>query len=141
MYQKILVAVDVSREKNAAKLCEAANSLAKLGGGVVRLVAVVPDYGMPMVASYFPEGAQDGLKKEMGAALDKLADEHINGEVSVALRQGKRATKVLGEAQSWEPDIIVLGCRRKASRDNYRVFGSFSSSVTDRANCSVLVVR
>ena len=141
MYQKILVAIDVSREKNAEKLCRAANDLARASGGEVRLVTVVPDYGMPLVASYFPKDAQDGLKKDMRKSLDRLADQHIDCEVSVVLRQGKRAGKVLEEAKSWQPDIIVLGCRKKASRNNYRVFGAFSSSVTDRADCSVLVVR
>ncbi len=141
MYQKILVAVDVSREKNAARLCHAANDLAKAGGGEVRLVSVVPDYGTPLVASYFPEHAQDALKEEMKNALQRFASSYINVQVSVTLRQGKRAKKVLDEAKSWSPDIIVLGCRQKASRDNHRVLGSFSSSVTDRADCSILVVR
>lgn len=141
MYKKILVAIDVSRELNAAKLCKAANELALAGGGEVRLVSVVPDYGMPLVASYFPEGAQDNIKKEMLSTLDNLADQHVSCDVSTVLRQGKRARLVLDEIQQWSPDLVVVGCRKKASRDNHRVLGSFSQSVTDRADCSVLVAR
>ena len=141
MYQKILVAVDVSKEKNAARLCDAANNIAKVSGGNVRLVAVVPDYGMSMVATYFPKDAQEGLKQEMRDALKMLAAKHIDGKASATLRQGRRAQKVLDEAKAWEADLIVLGCRKKASRDNFRMLGSFSTSVTDRSDCSVLVVR
>lgn len=140
MYNKILVAIDVSREKNAEKLCNIANSVAKATDAKVRLVAVVPDYGMAMVASYFPADAQDGLKKEMKAALKKWS-ENMDGEVSTKLRQGKRARKVLEEATSWGADLIVVGCRQKASRDNHRLLGACSHSITDRADCNVLVVR
>jgi len=141
MYKKILVAIDVSREKNAAKLCQAANQLAKASGAEIHLVTVVPDYGMPLVASYFPEDAQKGLKKEMSDALHKFADEYISGKVAITLRQGKRSRKILDEISRWEPDLVVVGCRQKASRDNHRVLGSFSSSVADRAPCAVLIVR
>lgn len=141
MYQKILVAIDVSREKNAAKLCQAAQNLADSNDAAVHLVSVVPDYGMPLVASYFPKDAQAGLKQEMSDMLDKLASEHLGENASVSLRQGKRAQKVLDEIQRWNPDLVVLGCRQKVSRDNHRLLGSFSASVTDRAGCSVLVVR
>ncbi len=141
MYKKILVAIDVSREKNAAKLCKAANELAQVSGGEIHLVSVVPDYGMPLVASYFPADAQKGLKKEMNDALHKFADDYVSGNVIVTLRQGKRSKKILDEISRWEPDLVIVGCRQKASRDNRRVLGSFSSSVADRADSAVLIVR
>jgi nucleotide-binding universal stress UspA family protein len=65
MFNKILVPVDLSTEDTTKKLCVAANDMAEKYGSEVRLMTVVPDYGMPLVASYFPEGAQEKLKEEM----------------------------------------------------------------------------
>lgn len=141
MYKKILVAVDVFKEKNAVKLCKTANSMAKIDGADIRLVSVIPDYGMPLVASYFPKDAQDKVKKEMSGMLKKYAMEYIDGPVSAILRQGKRARNIIDEASEWQADLVIIGCRKKASRDNIKMLGACSSSVTDRVNCSVIVVR
>ncbi len=141
MYKKILVAIDVFREKDAQKLCETANEMAKSGNAEIRLVSVVPDYGMPLVASYFPKDAQERIKNEMSAMLKKYATEFIEAKVSAILRQGKRARNIIDEANSWQADLVIIGCRKKASRDNTRMLGACSSSVADRVDCSVIVVR
>ncbi len=141
MYKKILVAIDVFREKNAEKLCKTANDMAKINGAEVRLVSVIPDYGMPLVASYFPKDAQKKIKNEMSSMLKKYATEHVDGNVSAILRQGKRARNIIDEASEWEADLVIIGCRKKASRDNIRMLGACSSSVADRVDCSVIVVR
>ncbi|MFK5948375.1 MAG: universal stress protein [Methylococcales bacterium] len=141
MYNKILVAIDVFREKNAEKLCKTANDMAKMNGAAVRLVSVVPDYGMPLVATYFPKDAQDKVKSEMSAMLKKYATEYIDDNVSAILRQGKRARNIVDEATEWGADLVIIGCRKKASRDNIRMLGACSSSVADRVDCSVIVVR
>ena len=141
MYKKILVAIDVFREKNAEKLCKTANDMAKMNDAEVRLVSVVPDYGLPLVATYFPKDAQDKVKHEMSSMLKKYATEYIDGKVTATLRQGKRARNIVDEASEWGADLVIIGCRKKASRDNIRVLGACSSSVADRVNCSVIVVR
>jgi len=141
MYNKILVAIDVFREKNAEKLCKTANDMAKMNGAAVRLVSVVPDYGMPLVATYFPQHAQDKVKNEMSEMLKKYATEYIDDNVSAILRQGKRARNIVDEATEWGADLVIIGCRKKASRDNIRMLGACSSSVADRVDCSVIVVR
>lgn len=141
MYKKILVAIDVFREQNAEKLCRTANDMAKIDNAEIRLISVVPDYGMPLVASYFPQHAQDKVKKEMSDMLKKYATDFIDGEVSATLRQGKRATNIVTEANEWEADLVIIGCRKKKSRDNNRMLGACSSSVADRVDCSVIVVR
>ncbi len=142
MYNKILIAIDVFREKNAEKLCKAANGMAKINGAEIRLVSVIPDYGMPIVASYFPQDAQDNVKNEMSGMLKKYATEFIDtNKVTATLRQGKRARNIVEEASEWSADLVIVGCRKKASRDNNRMLGACSSSVTDRVDCSVIVVR
>ena len=140
MYKKILIPVDMGREKNAIKLCETALRLAD-DDAELTLLTVMPGYGMSVVASFFPADAQEQALREVNKALSKIAEEHLQGNMRVVVHQGKRAKLILDEARAWEPDVIVIGTRRKASSDGKRLLGSCASGVADRASCAVLIVR
>ncbi len=141
MFNKILVPVDLSTEDTTNKVCIAANDLAEKYGSSVKLVTVIPGYGMPLVASYFPEDAQKKVKAEMSEKLDQLASTHFKVKVETALVQGKRTPAILKEIDGANPDLVMMGSRRKKSRNNQRLLGSTASAVSDRANCCVMVVR
>jgi nucleotide-binding universal stress UspA family protein len=96
---------------------------------------------MPLVASFFPADAQEKVMAELLTMLTRLAEENLSGQVSVKVREGKRAKMVLEEAEKWGADLIVVGSRKKLSREGQRVLGSCSSSVADRAQCNVMIVR
>ena len=139
MFKKVLVPIDVSRKKDTDRLCETALNL---GAEEIRLVSVIPDFGTPLVASFFPSNAQDGLKQEIKTMLEELVRTHFSGtEASYSLRQGKRAKEILAEAADWAPDLILIGCRRKDSNGGKRSLGSCSLSVADRANSPVLLMK
>lgn len=140
MYNKILVSIDLTREDNAKKLCDVANDLAARTTSSVRLVTVLPDYGMALVGSYFPADAEEKQENETSTALLKMA-KSISSGASVKVLRGKRARNLLNEAKSWQADLILVGARKKASFGGSRISGHCSSTVTSRANCSVLVVR
>ncbi len=72
MYNKILVPIDVAREKNATRLCKAASEMAA-EGAQIRLLSVMPGYGMSLVASYFPADAQEQAMVEVKARLEQFA--------------------------------------------------------------------
>ena len=141
MFSKILVPVDLSTENMTAKLCETANDLATKYGSEVKLFTVMPDYGMPLVASYFPEGAQQKLKSEMKQKLVDIADKYFSVPVECNLTQGKRRAAILKAIEDENPDLVMMGCRRKKSRRNQRLLGATGTVVSDRAGCSVMVVR
>ncbi len=149
MFSKILVPVDLSTDnatdnviKDATKkLCETANDLAAKYAGEIRLMSVIPDYGMPLVASYFPDDAQDKLKQEMMQKLEKLAKDYFNVKLSIHLDQGKRIHEVLNEIENYQPDLVIIGCRPKRSRGGSHLLGSFASGISNRASCSVMIVR
>jgi nucleotide-binding universal stress UspA family protein len=141
MFSKILVPVDLSTENLTVRLCETANDLATKYGSEVELITVIPDYGMPIVASYFPEGAQDKLISEMEEKLSGLADKYFSVPVKCKLTHGKRRTAILKEIEDANPDLVMMGCRRKKSRRNQRLLGATGTVVSDRAGCSVMVVR
>ena len=140
MYKKLLIPVDMGREKNAIKLCATAMKLADADAEIT-IMTVTPGYGMSVVASFFPDDAQEKAQIEVQKALVKIADENLQGNVRVVVHQGKRAKLILDEAREWGPDVVVIGTRRKASSDGKRLLGSCASSVADRAESTVLIVR
>ena len=141
MFDKILVPVDLTTEASTQKLCEAANDLAEKYGSEVRILTVAPDSGMPLVASYFPEGVQEKLKKDMREKLEALAKNYFTVKVTAKLTKGKRRQAILKEIEATNPDLVIMGCRRKKSRSNQRLLGATGTVVSDRAACSVLIVR
>ena len=142
MYSKILVAIDIETPLTTQALCEAANEMALKFDAKVQIVSVVPDYGTPLVASFFPEDAQDKIKEETRRKLAKLASQHFSVEVKIAvLNSTKRAPAILLAVDEVKADLIMLGCRRKNSRHEQRLLGSTTMAVTDRAQCSVMVIR
>jgi len=141
MFNKILVSIDLSTAATTEKLCKTANDLAEKYESEVRLITVVPDYGMPLVASFFPEDAQAKIKQEMKSKLDELASNHFSVSVKTHLARGKRAQSILKDIEDTNPDLVMLGCRRKKSRRNQRLLGATGTAVSDRAGCSVMVIR
>ena len=141
MFNNILVSIDLSTEATTAKLCKTANDLAEKYGSKVRLITVVPDYGMPIVASFFPEDAQAKIKQEMKNKLDELAHNHFSVSVKTHLTRGKRTQSILKDIDENTPDLVMLGCRRKKSRSNQRLLGATGTAVSNRASCTVMIVR
>jgi len=142
MFAKILVPVDISTEKTTEKLCKTANDLAEKYNSEVILLSVIPDYGMPIVASFFPEDAQKKIKLEMKTKLEKLSQSFFsNVQVTTKLKQGKRRQTILQAIKTTEPDLVMMGCRRKKSRTDQRLLGATGTIISDRAECSVMIVR
>jgi len=142
MNNKILVAVDLSTPAITEKVCQVANDMAQKFGSKVQLVTILQDYGSPLVASFFPEGAQDKIKEELHAKLSELASNHFDNEIKTAVIHGsKRSNSILAIIDEIKPDLAILGCRRKHSREGQRLLGSTTLAVTDRSSCSVMIVK
>lgn len=142
MINKILVAVDIATPLTTKALLEAAQDMAAKFDAKIQLLAVIPDYGTPLVASFFSEGAQNEIKEETRKKLVALASEYFTEDVKIAVINGaKRVNTILKIVDEIHPDLIMLGCRRKNSRDDQRLLGSTTLAVTDRAQCSVMVIR
>ena len=142
MNNKILVAIDLATESITEKVCKTANDMASKYDAKVQLITILPDYGSPLVASFFPEGAQDKIKQEMQDKLSALAATHFDGDAKTAVIQGsKRSNAILAAIDELNPDLTILGCRRKHSREGQRLLGSTTLSVSDRAKCNVMLVK
>ncbi len=141
MFNQILVAVDLSTEKVTKKLCQTANDMAEKYQGEITLMTVIPDYGMPIVASFFPEDAQKKLRLEVQEKLQALAKIHFKVPTSIQLKQGKPRKVILKTIEEQKPDLVMIGCRLKNSENAQAFLGATGTAVSDRASCSVMIVR
>ena len=140
MYKRILVPIDLSDVELAKPAIASAMMMAKDGGGIVRLVNVLPTTPV-MLAEYVPpdfEAQQRAAAEEAIAIVAKetgLAAERI----STVVRQGHVDREILDEAHAMEADLIVMSSHRTGMRTYF--LGSNAGHVVRYAACSVLVVR
>jgi nucleotide-binding universal stress UspA family protein len=138
----IVVGVDGSRQALAAAEYGAVLAAA-FGARLTLLHAAVP----ALSRSSFDRAPPVALRAEAAAALD---GEHFLREAQAGagpgvtcateLHFGDPATVICRRAEELGADLVVLGSRGLGMLDRL-LLGSVSSAVTQRASCSVLVVR
>jgi len=140
MFKKILVPIDVDYPKTAVAVYKKAAAIAGLSKAEIRVVSVMPGFGMPIVASYISDDIREQAKKRFKESLEKFIGEHCDKSVTYRVRTGKNWEEIIKSADNWEADLIIVYHNRR--RDINEVFsGSCSQRVSDHANCSVLRLR
>jgi nucleotide-binding universal stress UspA family protein len=140
MFKKILVPVDIDYPEAAAAVYQRAASIARLSGAEVRLVSVMPGFGMPIVGSYISDEVRKEVTDRFKASLEKFIKDHCTESVSYTIRTGKNWEEIIKAADKWEADLILVFHNRR--HEINEVFSrSCSQRVTDNANCSVLRLR
>ncbi len=140
MFKKILVPIDVDRPVAAKAVYEGAAALAKPFGAEIRLISVMPGFGMPIVGSFI----SDRVRKE---ALENFRDElttfvaaNCETPVRFHIRSGKHYDEIVKLAKKWEADLIVVYHNRH--REINEVFShTCAKHVYRDAPCSVLRLR
>ena len=140
MIENILLATD--RSSPAKHAAEFAASLAlrfRVSVTVLHAYTPVPAYlGEPNYSQVFYESL-NGAKALAEDTPSRLHDMGI-AEVETEVIEGPAANAVLGVAETRKPDIIVMGARGLSTWQGL-LMGSVSLSVTQRAECPVLVVK
>lgn len=140
MFTKILVPIDIDYPNAAAAVYRKAAALADMCGAAVRLVSVLPDFGMPIVAAYISDDIRKETVNRCTAAVEQFIREHCHPSVSYTVRMGKNWEEVIKAADRWGADLIVVYHNRR--REINEVFShSCSQRVADHAKCSVLRLR
>ncbi len=140
MFKKILVPIDVDYPKTAAAVYRKTATIAKLSGAEIRLVSVMPGFGMPIVASYISDEVRKEATDRFKESLEKFIADNCDEPVSSRIRTGKNWEEIIKAADKWGADLIVVYHNRR--REINEVFsGSCSQRVSDNANCSVLRLR
>ena len=140
MYHQILVPIDLTDTELAKPAIETAISLARMSGGSVRLMNVLPMTPV-MLAEYVPPDFDVQQRKSAEDAMRIVTAECglDPARVSGTVRQGGIYHEVLEEAKAIHADLIVMSSHRPAMRTYF--LGSNAGHVVRYAKCSVLVVR
>lgn len=141
MYKDILVPIDLNHTASQGKAVRTACELARAFGARLHVVTVVPGFGLPVVASHFPEDFEE--KALAGAARD-LEDFVAQSfpqdlEIRQSVAHGTVFDEILRCAEALGAGLIVMSSHRPEMQDY--LIGTNASTVVRHANCSVLVVR
>lgn len=141
MFKKILIPVDVDEEATWKKAAEVAAHMAESSGAELHVITVVPDFGLSIVGSYFPEDFEVKALKKAGEELDKFVTSHFSGKIDVHahVAHGKIYQEIISAADKLECDAIVMASHRPELKD-YLV-GPNAERVVRHATQSVVIVR
>jgi len=141
MFREILVPIDLSDEPSWQKALTTAIGLCQAFGARLHAITVVPDFGLPIVGQYFPEGYMAKVREETAQQLHALlaakAPDTVPSQCIVA--EGKIYQEILAAAEATKADLIVMGSHRPELKDY--LLGPNAAKVMRHATCSVLVVR
>jgi len=141
MYQTILLPIDLNEGSSWEKALPIALELCRAHGAKLHVMTVVPDFGMAIVGSFFPEGYEDRALAGADTALHEFVAAHIPKDLDVAhdVGHGTVYEEILGAAGRIDADLIVMAAHRPGQADY--LLGPNAARVVRHANCSVLVVR
>ncbi len=142
MFNKILVPVDIDYPKTSKAVFQNALELATQSGAEIRIVSVMPDFSMPIVASFVTEDIKKEARAHFKETLDAFVEKNCTGGTKVSHRVlvGKHYEQILKVADKWEADLIVVyhNHRRKI---NEAFSSNCARKIVKNANCSVLRLR
>ena len=140
MFKSILLPIDLAAEASWKKPLELAVELAR-NGGVLHVMSVLPDFGMPVVGSYFDKDFEGAALMDMSAQIkswvSRNVPEGVKAEAHVA--HGSIYDEIMRLADKLGCDAIVMAAHRPELRDY--LLGPNAARVVRHARQSVLVVR
>jgi nucleotide-binding universal stress UspA family protein len=141
-FGRILVAVDDSPASLAA--VHEAVALASLTGGLLRFVHVIADGELVRGLARLGRGEELDVTRS-GASTSLLrhveAEAHRAGVAAETVSlAGETAGLLLGQAQSWDADLVVMG-RSDVSGAGRPYVGAVTREVLEFSEVPVLVVR
>jgi len=140
MSRKILLPIDLGDSETWRKPLNEALSM--LGDdGVLHVVSVLPDFGMPQVSGFFSKGYEKEALSAFAKGLAEWTSAHVPAMVDVHphVLHGTIYDEVLRAAEKLGVDTIVMGAHRPALKDY--LLGPNVARVVRHATCSVYVVR
>ena len=141
MYKRILVPLDLQETVLSVRATKVAQDIANCYQSNLSVLTVIPDFGMPLVANFFPEDAMQQAENEVHAELKRFVAAHFKNPDSIRaeIDSGSPHKVIVQHAREEGIDLIILPATGK---DVSKVFmGSSSTHVVERSPCSVLVVR
>jgi len=141
MYSNILLPVDLEDTESSARALGVAADQAQVSGATLHLLTVVPDFGMSVVGSFFPDDFAEQALAETDARLGAYAADNVPEGVSVqhVVAYGKIYDEIIKAAAQVSADLIVMSAHRPDLADY--LLGPNAARVARHAAQSVLIVR
>ena len=141
MYKHILIAIDPDSKGSWEKALPQAISLAVTNKALLHIMAVVPDYGSSLVASFFPKDfekkALEHAKEALHAVVEPKLPEGLEHQFITA--HGRIYSEICKTAKEVNADLIVMSSHKPARRD--KLIAPNAQQVLLHSPISVLVVR
>ncbi len=142
MFKSVLMTIDLNEEASWKHALPQAVELVRASGGVLHIMSVVPDFGLPLVEGFFPEDFERKALTKARDELNDLVEKHVPDDVTVEqhLALGDIHHKVLEAIESTGCDLVLMASH---APDRVREFlvGSNADRVVRRSPVSVLIVR
>ena len=118
-----------------------AQDIAACYGADISVLTVIPDFGMPLVASFFPDDTMQRAKKEIGAELKKYLAANFPKDIRVrpVIGEGDPAEMILAEAKAIGADLIIIPSHAQSLSQVF--LGSCAAKVVEHARSSVMVIK
>jgi nucleotide-binding universal stress UspA family protein len=141
VYKNILLPIDLGDTDSWSKSLPVSIEFAKLFDATLRIMTVVPDFGMSIVGSFFPEGYEQKVLEQARQTLHDFVSEHVPDTVKVqhVVGHGTVYDEILRIADDVSADLIILGASRP--RAGKFLLGPNAARVVRDANCCVHVTR
>lgn len=140
MFKHILATIDLKDEVSSVRVVKAALEVMD-DVNSLHVVCVVPDYGLSVVGTYFPENHETSMIQQATAALHEFTSKHVPAGIRLQhiVAHGNIYEEILEAAKQCKADLIVIGSHRPALKDY--LLGPNAARVVRHAQQSVLVVR
>ena len=141
MFKNILLPIDLGEETSWQKPLAVAVDMCRKNDAVLRVMTVIPDLGMNIVAQYFPKGYEKEVAQKTLTQLKDFVHEHIPSDITVkhAVGEGSIYETILSVARQTKADLIIMESLRPELKDY--LLGPNAARVVRHAECSVLVIR
>ena len=141
MFEAILVPIDLNEESSWNKTLPVAVAQARQNQATLHVMSVVPDFGMSIVGSFFPEGYEKKALAEGKAKLQEIVAANTPDDLTVEshIAHGTIYEEILRAAETLKCSLIVMAAQRPALQDY--LLGQNAARVVRHAQQSVFVVR
>ncbi len=140
MFKNILFPIDLHYAETSTDTCSRVKELVDSFNARLHVMTVLPGFGMPIVSSYFPADAMQRAKQEITLELQAFVTRQFGENTHYSVAVGKNWEKIIETAAKLNNDLIVMAHRKKI-RSGEVFLGSCAEKVSERAPCSVLVMR
>jgi len=141
MFKKILLPVDLQETHLASKAVKITVDEANKHAAEVYIMTVVPGFGMPLVASFFPDDAMQRASEEVAIELEKYIANTFPVELATHsfVAEGNPSERIVDQAKTLGVDLIIIPSHAKSF--GQVLLGSCAAKVVEQAECSVMVVK